>query len=178
MLDVGVLADLLFAAQVSGYSAFDIRRQLERRAAKFLFLFHAVRAPISAVHDYLLVTQALRESVVTMTAPVEGESGDCQEQNCNGSYFGKFPPIGGRHLLSLLLPFSSLFRHLALLYHDVQRRGQHVQRFTMDRKHFPVDHDINRGFQLEIDASNRLMGSEGMPDVRSIVQRGQIANQP
>ena len=69
MLDAFVFANLRDAMQVTFNAALHVGRVLER-GAKFLLLLDAVRAPIRPVHLRAPISQAAREGIMLVLAPM------------------------------------------------------------------------------------------------------------
>ena len=152
------------------------------RCAKSFFLLGTVRTPVQPVHLRLMRSQTLRERIIFVTEiePVqqqaEGEHSDRKHINA-----GPASAIA-RVLFLKALSFSSpFFRHGSILIsrrsgYDIETLRNHIELFTVQGKHFSIDHDVHRRLQIKFHGGNGLALRQGMLDVCPVVEPGKFAD--
>src|SRR6267378_150033 len=178
MLDAVIFANLCLLARITLHPALDIRSKF-KRSAELFFLILTVRAPPRAIHLHAAIFQTLRERVMLVLIAVAQivrptkRSYDQHSINCPA------PPIDLRWCRPIFLlfpPLSSQLRH-DFLYHDPQRRRQHIDRFALHRERLAVHHHVNRSTEIELNSRDFLALRHRMPHMRSVIQTAQIPNQ-
>lgn len=172
MRDAILFADRILSFDIAGHAALRVWNPFEGSLAKFFLLLLAVRTPPGAIHFHAAILQTLREAVVLVrAAAVEIIGGPEHGQNYR-SVQGDLSPVSRlARLFGFLFSLSSLLRH-KFLYHDLQRRRQHLDALTVQRIYFAIHHQIDGPVQLKFDLPRSLPLGERMLRVRAVIKSG------